>query len=380
MTRSIILPPADPPEADGARTAGWWQGGDDGSVLCNLCPRHCRIAPGKRGFCFVRENRAGRLVSSTYGRSTGFCVDPIEKKPLFQFYPGTAVLSFGTAGCNLGCRFCQNWSISRSRDVAAGSELAQPETIANAATQLDCKSIAFTYNDPIIWAEYAIDTAIACRAAGVKTVAVTSGYISEQARVEFFRHIDAANVDLKGFTEAFYRDFCGGQLAPVLDTLRYLARETEVWLEITNLVIPEANDSPAEIEQMCQWIARELGPDVPLHFSAFHPDFQVNDRGPTPREMLLMAHRIARRAGLHYIYTGNLDDPEHQATLCPECGQVGIGRHGYVLTPYSITDGRCSHCGAPIAGRFADGPGDWGGRRLPIRIADYAIPPSPRKV
>ncbi|MDY0169994.1 MAG: AmmeMemoRadiSam system radical SAM enzyme [Thermoguttaceae bacterium] len=380
MTRSIILPPADPLEADGARTAGWWQGSDDESVLCNLCPRHCRIVPGKRGFCFVRENRAGRLVSATYGRSTGFCIDPIEKKPLFHFFPGTAVLSFGTAGCNLGCRYCQNWTMSRSRDVAAGSELAQPETIANAATQLDCKSVAFTYNDPIIWAEYAIDTAAACRAAGVKTVAVTSGYITEQARAEFLRYIDAANVDLKGFTEAFYHDYCGGQLAPVLDTLRYLARETEVWLEITNLVIPGANDSPAEIEQMCQWIARELGPDVPLHFTAFHPDFQVNDRGPTPRETLLMAHRIARRAGLHHIYTGNLDDPEHQATLCPECGQVVIGRHGYVLTPYRITDGRCSHCGAPIAGRFADGPGDWGGRRLPIRIANYAISPSPRKV
>ncbi len=379
MTRTVILPPDAPPEADGARAAGWWQAGDDDRIICNLCPRHCRIGPGKRGFCFVRENRGGRLVSATYGRSTGFCVDPIEKKPLFQFYPGTPVLSFGTAGCNLGCRFCQNWTTSRSRDVAAGSELARPETVANAAVELGCRSVAFTYNDPIIWAEYATDTADACRRAGVKTVAVTSGYIAGQAREEFFRHIDAANVDLKGFTEAFYRDYCGAQLAPVLDTLRYLARETDVWLEITNLIIPEANDSPEEIEQMCRWIVGELGTDVPLHFTAFHPDFQINDRGATPRETLLMAHRIARRAGLHFVYTGNIDDPEHQGTLCPRCGQMAIGRHGYVLTPYNLDGDRCSTCGTRIAGRYGDGPGNWGGRRLPVRIANYAVAPSPKK-
>ncbi len=377
MTHTITVPPTDAPETDGSRTAGWWQAGDEGQALCNLCPRRCRIAPGKRGFCFVRENRGGRLVSTTYGRSTGFCVDPIEKKPLYQFHPGTAVLSFGTAGCNLGCRFCQNWTMSRSRDVAAGSERALPETIARAARQLNCKSVAFTYNDPIIWAEYAVDTARACRAAGVHTVAITSGYITAQARAEFFRYMDAANVDLKGFTETFYDEYCGGKLAPVLDTLRYLVRETDVWVEITNLIIPGANDSPEELDRMCRWIASELGPDVPLHFSAFHPDFQLNDRGSTPRDTLLMAHRIARRAGLHYVYTGNVDDPEHQATLCPECGQVVIGRHGYTLSPYRVDNGRCAECGGRIAGRYSNGPGGWGGRRLPVRIDAYAVSADP---
>ena len=373
MTHIVTLPPSDPPDADGARTAGWWQAGDEGHVMCNLCPRHCHIAPGKRGFCFVRENRDGRLVSTTYGRSTGFCVDPIEKKPLFQFYPGTAVLSFGTAGCNLGCRFCQNWTMSRSRDVAAASEHAQPETIARAAKELGCQSVAFTYNDPIIWAEYAIDTARACHEAGISTVAVTSGYITEQARPEFYRHMDAANVDLKGFTDEFYREFCGGHLAPVLETLRYLARETDVWLEITNLIIPEANDSPEEIEQMCQWIAREVGPDAPVHFTAFHPDFQLDDRGPTPAKTLAMAHDLARRTGLHYVYTGNVHDPEHQGTFCPNCSRLVIGRRGYTLSPYDLAGNRCPGCNTPIAGHFASEPGDWGGRRLPVRIDDYSI-------
>ncbi|MDZ7617103.1 MAG: AmmeMemoRadiSam system radical SAM enzyme [Patescibacteria group bacterium] len=364
----------DPPEPDGARTAGWWQAGDDGHVLCNLCPRHCHVAPGKQGFCFVRENRGGRLVSTTYGRSTGFCIDPIEKKPLYQFYPGSAVLSFGTAGCNLGCRFCQNWTMSRSRSVAAASERAEPETVARAAKHLNCRSVAFTYNDPIVWAEYAIDTAQACRQAGVKTVAVTNGYIAAPARTEFFRHMDAANVDLKGFSEAFYRDYCGGRLAPVLDTLCYLARETDVWLEVTNLLIPGANDSPEEIARMCQWLADALGPNVPLHFTAFHPDFEVTDRGPTPGETLLAAHATAVRAGLRCVYTGNVYDPAHQSTFCPQCGQMVIGRRGYQIGPYAVRDGCCMACGGPIAGRYSAEPGNWGGRCQRVRIADFAMP------
>jgi len=352
---------------------GWWHESDDGEhAVCDLCPRGCVLRPGDRGFCFVRENRGGQVVSTAYGRSTGFCIDPIEKKPLNQFYPGTSVLSFGTAGCNLGCTFCQNWTMSRSRDVEAACETAAPSTIATAAARLGCRSVAFTYNDPIIWAEYAIDAAKACRQAGVKTVAVTSGYISASARAAFYDHMDAANVDLKGFSEDFYRQYCAGRLQSVLDTLRWIARESQVWLEITNLIIPQANDSPEEIKRMCQWIVEELGPDVPVHFSAFHPDFKVTDRGPTPVSTLAAAYNIARQAGIRYIYTGNVIDYGRQQTYCPGCGQVVIERSGYDILNYAIDAGRCSFCQASIAGRFDGAPGGWGGRRMPVRIADYA--------
>ena len=296
MPRIVNSPPDLPPDAHGAKPAGWWQESEDGKrVLCGLCPRACSLGPGDRGFCFVRQNVGGQMVTTTYGRSTGFCVDPIEKKPLNHFYPGTSVLSFGTAGCNLGCKFCQNWSQSRSRDVDAACEVADPQTIAAAAQTLGCRSVAFTYNDPIVWAEYAIDTAKACRAAGVKTVAVTSGYITPAAREAFYEHMDAANVDLKGFTEDFYHRLTGGHLEPVLDTLRWLADRGNIWLEITNLVIPRANDAPDELRRMCEWIFQNLGPDVPLHFSAFHPDFKLIDREPTPLATLLRAYEIARR-------------------------------------------------------------------------------------
>jgi AmmeMemoRadiSam system radical SAM enzyme len=342
---------------------------DSTCVVCDLCPRHCTIAPGQRGFCFVRTNRDGKIVSTTYGRSTGFCIDPIEKKPLHQFYPGTPVLSFGTAGCNLGCVFCQNWTSSRNRDVDAACAAAAPEVIAAAARRHGCRSVAFTYNDPIIWAEYAIDTAKACRALGVKTVAVTSGYITDTAREEFFESIDAANVDLKGFTDEFYREYCGGQLQPVLDTLRWLVRESPTWVEITNLVIPGANDSLEEIERMCQWIAAELGPDVPLHFSAFHPDFKLTDRGPTPPATLQAAYDIARRAGLRYVYVGNIHDPDRQHTHCPGCGRAVIRREGYSIGAFEIRGGRCAACQTPIAGHFDDAPGTWGNRRMPVMLS-----------
>ncbi|MGA2059546.1 MAG: AmmeMemoRadiSam system radical SAM enzyme [Thermoguttaceae bacterium] len=383
MPRKVTLPPDVPTFTPGSKPGGWWHDSDDAlRIVCDLCPRGCVLRPGDRGFCFVRENRDGQIVSTAYGRSTGFCVDPIEKKPLNQFFPGTAVLSFGTAGCNLGCTYCQNWTMSRSRDVEATCETADPATIASAAMKQGCKSVAFTYNDPIIWAEYAIDTAKACRQAGVKTVAVTSGYITDAARAEFYEHMDAANVDLKGFTDDFYRQYCAGRLQPVLDTLRWIARESKVWLEITNLIIPQANDSPEDIKRMCRWIVEELGPDVPLHFSAFHPDFKLTDRGPTPMSALLMAYDIARQAGIRYVYTGNVIDQERQHTYCPGCGRAVIERNGYDILSYAIKEGRisnssyeggrCMFCQMPIAGRFEDAPGTWGSRRLPIRIANYA--------
>ena len=310
----------------------WWHESDDGTrLICDLCPRHCACGRAIGASASCRENRDGKVVSTTYGRSTGFCIDPIEKKPLNQFYPGTAVLSFGTPGCNLGCTFCQNWTMSRSKNVEAACEKAEPQAIAEAAKKHGCRSVAFTYNDPIIWAEYAIDTARACHAVGVKTVAVTSGYITAAARADFFEVMDAANVDLKGFTEEFYRTYCAGHLQPVLDTLLWLAHDRRTWLEITNLIIPGANDSPEEIERMCQWIAAELGPDVPLHFSAFHPDFKLMDHDPTPPATLQAAYDMARSAGLRYVYTGNVFDPEHQHTYCPGCGRAVIRREGYAI-------------------------------------------------
>jgi len=381
VVRVVSLPPEEALEPDGARVAGWWEETTEaGQVHCRLCPRGCTLAPDERGFCFVRQNRAGRLVSTTYGRSTGFCVDPIEKKPLHQFYPGSAVLSFGTPGCNLGCRFCQNWSSTKSRDVERTCEPADPEAIAEAAVRLGCPSVAFTYNDPIVWSEYAADTAQACRRRGVRTVAVTSGYMRPEPREAFFRHIDAANVDLKAFQDDFYRRLAGGRLEPVLDTLRWLAHKTQVWLEITNLLIPGENDAPADIERMCRWIRDALGPDVPLHFSAFHPDFRMTDHPPTPLATLTTAHGIARAAGLRYVYTGNVADREHQATYCPGCGRAVIERDGYSIRAYHVRNGCCAECGTPIAGRFDGPPGDWNGRRLPVRIADYAKVSGTRRV
>ncbi|NUQ61550.1 MAG: AmmeMemoRadiSam system radical SAM enzyme [Pirellulales bacterium] len=373
MPRTITLPPSESPEPNGTKAGGWWHETEDGrKLVCDLCPRACTLSPGDRGFCFVRQNLDGRMVSTTYGRSTGFCIDPIEKKPLNHFFPGTAVLSFGTAGCNLGCKFCQNWSISKSREIASLSETADPESIAEAARQTGSLSVAFTYNDPVIWAEYAIDTATACHDAGIKTVAVTAGYITPVARGPFFRVMDAANVDLKGFTEQFYFKLASGHLDPVLDTLRWLVHESDVWVELTTLIIPQANDSDDELKRMCDWIAAELRPDVPIHFTAFHPDFRLRDRSPTPVSTLQRAYRTARAAGLQYVYTGNVSDREHQSTFCPGCGRVVIERDRYYLGVYALDGNRCRHCGAQVKGRFDLAPGDWGARRMPIRISAFA--------
>ena len=348
--------------------ARWWHVLPDGRIQCDLCPRYCKLHEGQRGFCFVRQRQGDGMVLTTYGRSSGFCVDPIEKKPLNHFYPGTSVLSFGTAGCNLGCRFCQNWNISKAREFDRLADLASPEEIARKACELGCRSVAFTYNDPTIFAEYAIDVADACRAMDVKTVAVTAGYITAEARPEFYSHMDAANVDLKGFSGRFYRRLCFAELQPVLDTLIHLKRETHVWFEVTTLLIPGENDSDDELERASDWFAENLGPDVPWHFSAFHPDFKLMDHPPTPPETLARARRIARSKGIHHVFTGNVHDPDGGSTWCPGCGRRVIERDWYQLGDYHIRDGACAFCGTMIAGRFENEPGHWGSRRMPVRI------------
>ena len=337
--------------------ARWWTPLPDGRIECRACPRLCKLQAGQRGFCFVRQNVGGRMVLTTYGRSSGFCVDPIEKKPLNHFYPGTSVLSFGTAGCNLGCRFCQNWDISKAREFDRLADQASPETIAAAAQKLGCRSVAFTYNDPVIFAEYAMDVADACRAAGVAAVAVTAGYMTAESRPEFYRHMDAANVDLKGFSEEFYHRHCYGELAPVLDTLKYLRHETPVWFEVTTLLIPGENDSERELAQAADWFAANLGPDVPWHFTAFHPDYKMLDKPGTPPATLTRARAIARAQGLRYVYTGNVHDPDGSSTWCPGCGRRLIERDGYELGEWQLKKNCCAHCGFEIAGHFAEQPG-----------------------
>ena len=356
--------------ADSIVSTSYWHELDDGRVQCDLCPRFCKLREGQRGLCFVRARGGDEVVLTTYGRSSGFCVDPIEKKPLNHYLPGTPVLSFGTAGCNLACRFCQNWDISKAREYDTLADQGSPETIARAALDLGCRSVAFTYNDPVVFHEYAIDVAKACRAVGLKSVAVTAGYVCAEPRAEFYGHIDAANVDLKAFTEDFYKRRCAGHLQPVLDTLEYIRHSTEVWLEITTMLIPGLNDSADELHQLTAWVAERLGPDVPLHFTAFHPDFKMLDRPPTPPQTLTEARQIGLANGLRYVYTGNVFDPAGQTTYCSECGAPLIERDGYRLGSWGLDgQGRCSKCQTPCAGIFDPaGPGTWGARRLPVRI------------
>jgi pyruvate formate lyase activating enzyme len=351
----------------------YWHQIGDGRLQCDLCPRFCKLREGQRGLCFVRGRANDEIVLTTYGRSSGFCVDPIEKKPLNHFLPGTPVLSFGTAGCNLACKFCQNWDISKSREFDRLQDSASPAAIADAAMNTGSLSVAYTYNDPVIFLEYAVDVAEACHEQGIKNVAVTAGYVSEEPREEFFRHMDAANVDLKAFTDRFYWKVCGGHLDPVLETLEYLKHETDVWIELTTLLIPGENDAESEVDEMTQWIMEQLGPDVPLHFTAFHPDWKMMDKPHTRKQTLIRSRDIALINGLHHVYTGNVHDIKGGSTYCHNCGDILIGRDWYELSTWNIAvddhHGTCKNCGTPVAGIFDDAPGHWGAKRLPIHIA-----------
>lgn len=347
----------------------YWCKCDDGRLQCDLCPRHCRLRQGQQGLCFVRARQNDEIVLTTYGLSSGFCVDPIEKKPLNHFLPGTPVLSFGTAGCNLACKFCQNWDMSKSREMQTLADAASPEVLVEAATALGCRSIAYTYNDPVIFHEYAIDVAAAARDKGINSVAVTAGYICPEPRREFFEYMDAANIDLKAFSEHFYHKICGGHLADVLDTLLYLKHETSIWFELTTLLIPGENDSTDEIEAMSQWVVENLGEDVPIHFSAFHPDFKMTDKPSTPPATLSRARKIAKSNGLKFVYIGNVHDSEGGSTWCPSCETMLIERDWYKLDKWQLdSQGCCRSCGEWIAGVFEAGPGDWGPKRQAVRL------------
>jgi pyruvate formate lyase activating enzyme len=339
---------------------------EDGRIQCDVCPRFCALSEGQRGMCFVRAREGDQIVLTTYGRSSGFVLDPIEKKPLNHFHPGTSVLSFGTAGCNLACKFCQNWDISKSREMDTLQSEATPDALALACIEHGAKSIAFTYNDPVIFLEYAVDTAKACRARGIETVAVTAGYIAPEARREFYSVMTAANVDLKGFTEEFYYKVTASHLEPVLDTLKFLRNETEVWFELTTLLIPGMNDKDDELKAESDWILENLGPNVPLHFTAFHPDYKMMDRPATPPATLRRARAIAQKAGLNYVYTGNVHDAEGGTTFCPACKEPMIVRDWYEILEYKMNDDRCSTCNAKIAGRYSARAGKWGRKRLRV--------------
>lgn len=346
----------------------FWHKLPDGRVQCDLCPRNCQLKTGQRGFCYVRSNENNKIVLTSYGLSSGYCIDPIEKKPLNHFLPGTPVLSFGTAGCNLACKFCQNWDISKSREMQTLSDQASPEKIAHAAEMSGCRSVAYTYNDPVIFYEYARDTAIACKEKDIKSVAVTAGYITEEARADFFKHMDAANVDLKAFTEDFYKKIVGGSLAPVLETLKYLKNETQLWLEITNLLIPNENDSEKEINQMTEWIVENLGPDVPLHFSSFHPEYKMTEKNHTPHTTLQMAREIALKNGMRFVYLGNVHDQEGDTTFCFHCKTPLIVRDWFELKKWNLNNGNCPSCGKTCPGVFESEPGNWGAMRKRVTI------------
>jgi len=345
----------------------YWHKLNDGRIQCDLCPRFCKLHADQRGLCFIRQNLNEQVVMTSYGRSSGFAIDPIEKKPLNHFLPGTSVFSFGTAGCNLSCKFCQNWDISKSRKMDALMSKASPIAIADAALKHNCDSVAYTYNDPVIFHEYAIDTAQACRSLGIKSVAVSAGYVCEQPRAEFYQWMDAANIDLKAFSEHFYQQLTGSHLQSVLETLCYIKHETATWLELTTLLIPGENDTEAELEAMTQWVVENLGHEVPMHFTAFHPDWKMRDKPSTPTATLLKARDIALKNGVHYAYIGNVHNKSAESTYCHGCGQLLIGRDWYELSDWNMDDsGCCRFCGKRCAGVFKQKAGNWGAKRQTV--------------
>jgi pyruvate formate lyase activating enzyme len=347
----------------------YWHSLDDGRVQCDLCPRYCKLHQGQRGLCFVRANQDNQIVLTTWGRSSGFAIDPIEKKPLNHFLPGTPVFSFGTAGCNLACKFCQNWDISKSREMDTLMAKATPEMIASAAKETGCRSVAYTYNDPIIFHEYAIDVAQACTELDLKNIAVTAGYVCPEPRQEFYRYMDAANVDLKAFTDRFYKKLTGSHLQPILESLEYIKHETDAWLELTTLIIPGENDSESELQQMTQWVVEYLGHDVPMHFSVFHPDWKMQDIASTPAETVLKARKIAMENGVYYAYVGNIHNKKADSTWCHQCGTLLIGRDWYELSTWNLIDkGHCANCGTRCPGVFENQPGNWGVKRQAIQL------------
>ncbi len=339
-------------EVNNLKLADWWEPAEKGKILCTLCPRYCKIGEGQPGFCYIRQNHGGKLYTTGYGKPTGFAIDPIEKKPLNHFLPGSSILSFGTAGCNLGCRFCQNWSISKAKLDELNSLYASPEDVVKLAKSYNVPSIAFTYNDPTIFGEYVIDISKLAHEEGIKTVMVTAGYIDKEARKDIYKYIDAANVDLKGFTERFYFKLTFSHLKDILDTLSWLKKETDVWFEITTLLIPGENDSPDEIKEECEWVLKNLDDSVPLHFTAFHPDFKMTDRERTPERTLTAARKIALKEGIKYCYVGNVYNREGQTTYCPECKTPLIKRDWHSVISNKIEDGKCYNCGTAIEGIF----------------------------
>lgn len=332
--------------------AKWWKPTNNDKILCTLCPRYCTIGEGQHGFCYIRQNIDNKLYSLGYGRPTGFAIDPIEKKPLNHFYPGSQILSFGTAGCNLGCKFCQNWSISKAKINDRNSLVYSAEDVVTLAQNYRAPSIAYTYNDPTIFGEYVMDISKIAREEGIKSVMVTAGYIDKSARKDVYKYIDAANVDLKAFSEYFYHKLTFSHLKDILDTLCWIKNETDIWLEITTLLIPNENDSSEEITQMINWILQNLGDEVPLHFSAFHPDFKMRSKQKTPASTLLTARNIALTEGLKYCYTGNIYDTSSQTTYCPECKTELIERGWHEVTFNKVINGKCYECGEKISGFF----------------------------